>query len=164
MTRAEMLAFVDRTLSAPPARDHIVRPVSRGEVVARFVLPLELCKPQNRRDGAKPGWVHAKSKGALYAAMRSQCARRATPLPGRPQVIAIRFSSVEPDRYADWAKAAIDILCVGRWHGQGNRLGLLRDDRPKDADVHQHWEPARQGEGFVYIEVRASVDSPLSVG
>ena len=154
MTRAEMLAFVDRTLSAAPAQGHIVRPVSRGEVVARFVLPLELCKAQNRRDGAKPGWVHAKSKGALYAAMRAQCARRATPLPGRPQVIAIRFSSVEPDRYADWAKAAVDILCVGTSRSS-NRLGLLRDDRPKDADVHQHWEPARQGEGFVYIEVRS---------
>ncbi len=57
MTRAEMLAFADRTLSAPPARSHIVRPVSHGEVVARFVLPLDLCKAQNRRDGAEPRWT-----------------------------------------------------------------------------------------------------------
>lgn len=78
----------------------------------------------------------------------------AQPLSGRPQVVCLRLSSTEPDAYSDWAKMAVDALCVpaGR---RKEGLGYLRDDRPKDAEVVQFWEPAKRGEGFVYIEIRS---------
>lgn len=76
------------------------------------------------------------------------------PLPGRPQVLCCRLSSAEPDAYADWAKMAVDLLCVpaGR---RKEGIGYLRDDRPRDTEVVQWWEPAKPKAGFVYIEVRA---------
>jgi hypothetical protein len=149
-----MLAFADRTLSAPPARSHIVRPVPRGDLVARFALPLELCRPQNRRDGAGPAWALAKTKAQLAQVMATQWLRQRggieTPLTGRPQVLCLRFSSVEPDGYADWAKAAVDILTS---RGRGHRLGIIVDDRPSCADVVQWWEPAKPGAGGVLVQV-----------
>lgn len=69
-------------------------------------------------------------------------------LSGRPQVICRRFSSVQPDKYSDWAKLPIDKLCVGP-----NRLGYLRDDRPSACEIHQVWERSKPGSGFVVIEI-----------
>lgn len=143
-------------LSIPPPTGHrIVRPEKRGELVHSFTLPLEMCLGTNRTRHSNPG-QHAKLKKSLLALLRLESAiyRQREPLAGVPQVLCTRFSSVQPDAYADWAKMPIDALCVP----QGRRkegLGLLRDDRPKDAEIVQWWEPAKRGKGFVYIEVRA---------
>lgn len=120
--------------------------------MARCVLPLELCRPQNRTRHGQ-AWALAKLKQSLFLSMLPQLGRRQEPLPGRPQVRCVRFSSVEPDRFADWAKHAVDVLCVPTARAR-NRLGWIRDDRPSDADIDQRWEPAPKGQGFVYIEIR----------
>jgi len=142
-------------LSAPPAKCYIVRPEPVGTIVAEFVLPLNLCKPQNRTRHSKP-WVMAQLKKAAHAAMFIQDEKRGRrdPLPGRPQVLCVRFSSREPDKYADWAKIAVDRLCVGPMG-----LGFLRDDRPEDVDLHQWWEPTGRKMGFVLVSVRSGVES-----
>lgn len=144
---SEAFKHADRVLALPPARAHIERPQSRGVLVKRFALPLDLCKPQNRTRHGQ-AWALGKLKKDIAACLRLQAQQRREPLPGRPQVLCLRLSSVEPDKYADWAKHAIDQLCP-----QG--LNFLRDDRPQDAEIHQWWEPAPKGAGCVVIEVRA---------
>jgi len=153
----EALCRADEILSRPPARPHIVRPAPVGARVWRCALPLELLQPQNRtRHGAR--WELGKLKAEVWIRMLAQHGLpvRQLPLPGRPQVLCTRFSAAEPDRYADWAKAAVDALCLPS--GRRKRgLGLLRDDRPKDVDLHQWWEPGPRGAGFGVIEVRIEV-------
>lgn len=150
----EALVRADSAFCLPVPFEHIRRPERRGDFVRRFVLPLELAPTTNRTRHAHP-WKNAGIKSKLFSLMLKQAwPGQASPLPGRPQVLCCRFSSVEPDAYADGAKMAIDLLCVP----QGRRkigLGFLRDDRPKDAEIVQWWEPAKRGEGFLYIEVRA---------
>lgn len=144
----EAFALADRVLASPPARAHIVRPVPRGRLVARWALPLPLCKPQNRTRHGQP-WALGKLKEDVLLCMLSQHGRRAQVLVGRPQVLCLRLSSVEPDKYADWCKHAVDRLTA-----KNRGLGFLRDDRPEDAEIHQYWEPAARGKGCVVIEVR----------
>lgn len=151
LSRLDLL--IEEKLSVPPALPHIVRPERRGLVVARFALPLDLCKPQNSKR-REPAWKSAKHRKAVASAMFLQCRPRSVPLPGRPQVLAIRFSSVEPDRFADWAKVPIDVLQIKTAKCKTGRLGIIVDDSPRHCDVHQWWEPAKPKQGFVYIEVR----------
>ena len=146
------LSLADDILSKPPARPWIARVPPRGECVARFVLPLDVCQPQNRTRHAI-AWKHAKRKAALRKLMAIQHyaqgnGHRREPLPGRPLIRCVRFSSVEPDKYADWAKSAIDALTVK--HGG---IGYLRDDRPRDVEVCQWWEPGPSGNGTALVEV-----------
>jgi len=115
-----------------------------GEEEACFILPLSLAKPQNQM--LAPGmagvnWKLAKYKKAVWDAMRMQAAPRREPLPGRPQVLCVRFSIREPDKYADWAKTAVDKLCPPRMRAGRAIPGLnfLVDDSPKHADVSQLW-------------------------
>jgi len=151
--RFELLERAERILAAPPGRSHIVRPPALGDRLARCVLPLELCRPQNRTRHGQ-AWELEKLKRSLFLAMLAQVGRRRDPLPGRPQVLCVRFSATEPDKYADWAKHAVDVLCAPTERAK-NRLGWLRDDRPKYAEIQQWWEPESKGQGFVHIEVRS---------
>lgn len=130
-------------LAAPPARPHLQRVEPVGDLVAHFVLPLSLIQSSNpsRR---KQNWQHAKTKAALQVLMRSQFVPRSEPLPGRPMVRCIRFSSFEPDRYADTFKVAVDRLVD---------LKLIEDDKPALCDLHQLWEYAPPKQGFGLIEV-----------
>lgn len=154
--RREWLARADAILAAPPALHHIRRPVPRGSRVARFAIPIELCKTTNRTRGAA-GWALGRAKSKLATMMGFQCAARREPLPGRPQVLCVRFSSSEPDAYSDWAKAAVDVLTMRTPRAQ-RRLGLIRDDKPSAAEVVQWWEPAPPRKGFVVIEVWTGED------
>jgi hypothetical protein len=145
----EALALADDVLSRPPARPHIERPVRRGELVARFALPLELCLTTNfTRHGQ--AWRLAKLKNDTLLLMLSQCGRAREPLAGRPQVLCLRLSSAEPDKYSDWAKVAVDRLT-----NKNSGLGFLRDDKPSAAEIHQYWEPCPPKKGCVVIEVRS---------
>lgn len=145
------LAFADDTLSREPRKPHIVRVDPVGEIVARVVLPLGLCKPTNRTRGA-PHWHHAKTRNDVYTRLATQLRVRKDPLPGRPMLRCIRFSSVEPDKYNDGFKVPIDALCVPR--GRSKRgFGFLRDDAPAHVDLHQWWEYAPRGKGFGLIEI-----------
>lgn len=148
------IELAEQAFALPPAIDHIRRPERRGNLVQRFALPISLAPTTNRTRHSRPGQSE-KTKKAIMALFQVQArALHHEPLPGRPQVLCCRFSSVEPDAYSDGPKMAIDLLCVpaGR-RKQG--LGLLRDDRPKDAEIVQWWEPAPPKKGFLYIEVRA---------
>jgi len=150
----DCLARADDILSRPPASPYSRRVEPRGQCVARFVLPLEWCKSINRvRDAQR--WQHARDKSRIRKTMQEQAMRQglqriAHPLPGRPQVHCVRFSTRAPDPCADWAKMPVDVLTPG--HGG---LGLLVDDDLKHCDLWTWWEPAKRGEGFVYVEVRA---------
>jgi hypothetical protein len=87
--------------------------------------------------------------------MRAQCIPWEKPLPGRPQVLCVRFSPAQSDPYADWAKSAVDVLCRPRGSSTARRLGIIVDDRPSAADVVQWCEPKPRGApaGFVVIDV-----------
>lgn len=150
----EALMRAESVLSEPPAIARIVRPVPRGQRVARFVLPLELCKSFNqlgRAGTASQGWALGKLKKDAFALMLAQHRRiERTPLSGRPQVVCVRFSSVEPDHDNGWSKNPVDRLRVGH-----NGLGIIVDDKPKHIELCTRWEPGKRGEGFVYIEVRS---------
>lgn len=136
-------------MGSPPARDFIVRVEPEGDFVARFVLPLQLVQPQNRTHGKT--WLLGKLKSQCLLAMRAQLReRRDEPLPGRPQVLCVRFSSRAPDKYNDGFKCAIDRL---------RDLKLIVDDAPEMADVHQWWEATKVGEGFGLIEVFSGAQS-----
>jgi hypothetical protein len=150
---AASLRFADEALSKPPTQPHIVRPEPRDNLVTRFVLPVSLCPTTNRTRHAQ-GWQLAKLKAAIWRLMQIQNGSKHETLNGRPQVLCVRFSSVEPDRFSDWGKMPVDLLCVPkgrRKHG----LGLLVDDAPRFAEVHQWWEQAPKGQGFCYFEVRS---------
>ncbi len=144
---------------AGPCAGHLPRVAGRGERIARFVLPLELLPPTNRRFHQK-AWALGALKEKVFRLMWIQHPSiRKEPLPGRPQIRAVRFSTTEPDALADWAKMAIDCLCVPRPPKKpGGRakkgLGLIRDDAPKFVDIASPWwERARMREGFCLIEV-----------
>ena len=149
--RFALLERAESYLMAPPALARIVRPEAHGNRVARFVLPLELCKPQNRKRMDQP-WAAKKYLDAVAQAMAVQVRPWRSPLQGRPHVHCVRFSSVEPDPYSDWAKVAVDVLCAPCKRNT-NRLNIIADDAPRHAEVVQWWEPAPRGDGFVYIEV-----------
>ena len=147
--------YAEETLGTEPALRHIVRPVVHGALVASYLLPLELLEPQNRKRKA-PKWVLAKKfedlKRCLGVQTRFHDHRHFQPLPGRPQVLCTRFSCVEPDKYSDGFKWAIDALCVPSARRTWG-LGHLVDDSPRLADVHQWWEPAPRLSGFGLIRV-----------
>lgn len=149
-------SFAWLVFAAPPQREHIKRPEEpAGGLVKTFVLPLDMLEPQNRKQNRPKWWLaerHQAIKQALGYQTRFRDHRHIAPLDGRPTVLCTRFSSVEPDKYNDGFKWAVDALCVP----SGRRtwgLGYLRDDRPKDAEIVQWWEPAPQGGGFGLIRV-----------
>jgi hypothetical protein len=150
----ELLERADATLVRAQQYDHIERVAGRGQLVQRFVLPLSCCLPQNRTRHGQ-AWKLAKLKQNTFRRMWIQNGGRVleAPLPGRPMVRCVRFSSVEPDKFSDWAKIPVDRLCCGK-----NRLRYLRDDRPSDAEIIQWWEPAPRGAGFCLIEVWSGED------
>ena len=121
--------------------------------MARFVLPLELCKPFNRvgRAGtASAGWLLGKVKSQAFSLMLAQNGGRIQriPLTGRPQVICVRFSSAEPDHDSGWSKNPVDRLRVGH-----NGLGYIVDDKPRHIELFTRWEPSPPRRGAVLVEV-----------
>lgn len=141
--------YASWALDQPPAQEHIVRaePPTGAFRVARFALPLEVC-PGTNALAEMPPWKRGKLKQQALLLMRSQQPDRLPMLAGRPWLRAIRFSSREPDRGADWSKIPIDRLTPK--HGG---LGLIADDRNRDIELHTHWEPAPPAAGFVLIEL-----------
>jgi hypothetical protein len=119
--------------------------------VVDFVLPLHLCQTTNftgRAGMAAQPWRLGKLKGDVLMYMLSQHPRAQRPLPGRPQVIAVRFTSVATDDSANGAKIPIDKLTVKR-----GGLGYIKDDRFDVCNQRSWWEPGPPGKGFQYIAV-----------
>jgi hypothetical protein len=138
------LVEAERILALPPAKSHLVRVAPVGALVERFALPLNLCKSTNLTRHAN-GFALAKLRRSCLFLMGAQLAtRRTCPLAGRPQVVAVRFSSRQPDKYADFAKTPVDCLV---------KLGVLVDDDQDHIDHHQTWEYAPKNAGFVILSV-----------
>src|SRR5512145_1222119 len=147
--------LVRDVLASKPARPWIERPVLRGEPVASFVLPLRLCPTRNA--GRREHWgSRARLREETLDLMRLQfyTMRRYDvrfPLGGRPQVLAIRFSSALTDVDAGFAKQAVDCLTP-----KACGLGIIKDDSRRYADRAEWCEYAPPGKGFVFIEVRTT--------
>lgn len=147
--------FAYNAFAAAPKAEHINRPEPSGNLAAAFFLPLPLLETQNIKRKA-PAWAIAKRFEELQHVLgvqnRFRDHRHIAPIEGRPLVLCTRFSSHEPDRYSDGFKWVVDALCVPtkqrRWG-----LGYLRDDRPKDAEIVQWWEPGPRGGGFGLVRV-----------
>jgi hypothetical protein len=153
VTHHGRLQRAQEALSKPPVPSDVERPEPHGALVARYVLPLRSCPTTNRTRHADR-WRHAHMKQNILSLLLCQCYAqgqrpRTTSLGGRPQVLCVRFSSVEPDPRSDWAKMVVDKLTVK--HGG---LGYFRDDTRRALEQHQWWEQARKGDGFVYVEIR----------
>jgi hypothetical protein len=147
-----------QSLKAP---EGVIRTFRLGNPWIVFALPLNLCEPQDRMRHAAP-WVYRYKRDRLLGELTKQWMKEygrlpATPL-ACPQLLCVRYSSMEPDPYADWAKQAIDCLQPsGLRRGRPfYGLGLIRNDSRKECDVHQWWEPAKVKEGFCVIEVRSA--------
>lgn len=158
-------------------RPYAMRVTGRGELVAQFFLPLDLAQPRNRTRGCRQAWQWTTEREQVFMAMMVQwrasaCTAVQLPIEGRPLVRCIRYSSVEPDSTAGWAKVPVDCLQPSgtrtvsktvtgpfgrkvklsrqvRYHG----LGIIQSDSPRQTDVVESWEPAKRGEGFAVIEV-----------
>lgn len=149
----EALAFAHEALSAPPRKPHIERVRPAGELVQEFVLPLHLCPTANtasRAGTAAQRGMLGRLKREAYEMMRTQNGGRvrSEPLPGRPHIVCVRFSSVAPDPLAGWQKSPVDRLRVGH-----NGLGYIANDRSVDIQLSAWWEPGPRGNGFVLTQV-----------
>jgi hypothetical protein len=173
LNRQEYLDRAAARLALPPAYARIQRHPGRGTLVAAFVLPLELAAPANASRHAS-GWTMAAVRSVVLEVITKQlrsafdgelraflndrrkvAMRALSPLPGRPQLRAVRFSSVEPDATAAWWKVPVDVLLPARQRRGATveGIGLLRDDRPAVLETCAWWEPAPPSEGFVVIEI-----------
>lgn len=141
-----------RTMAIKPVFAHTERPTPSGVLVARFALPLHLCRPMNAiatKAAQQQAWRLGKMKRDALALMRSQLrAFRKEPLQGRPFVLACRLSDKEPDKFSNWQKNPVDRLRADK-HG----LGLIRDDKPEAIAEFAWWEPCKRNEGCVILEV-----------
>lgn len=157
-------------LRGPCTTPHTSRTEPRGAIVVCFGLPLELCKPQDSRRATTRGakFAEAATRRNLLQLMADQALFQGTfprdkPLEGRPQLRCVRFTSSPTDPYADWAKQAVDILCMpvvrkSKKTGQvkvAQGMKYLKGDKLADVEQSQWCEIAKPGEGFCYIELRS---------
>jgi len=155
---AETMALAADVLSRPPVGT-LPRIEPRGVLVHRFSMPLELCSPENRHSHGR-AWSHAARKDELFQLMFSQHPRiRSAPLPGRPFIRQIRFSSREADLPSDGFKTPIDFLCVPKPAKKpGGRckrgFGFLVDDAPRFVErAPAWWERVPPKCGFALLEI-----------
>lgn len=151
LDREAARAFARHALFHPPADPRIERPKIHGDRVVDFVLPLWMCPTGNVSGHAgysKAPWALSKLKQEVLLYMLGQHPKRSSPLPGRPQVIAVRFSAVATDDSANGAKIPIDRLTVKR-----GGLGYITDDRFDVCNQRSWWEPGLRGKGFQYVAV-----------
>ncbi len=147
----DRLRYADETLRNPPKWEWVKRTVGRGVLVQRFVLPLEYCLTSNAR--MRGGIAQRRAEAAIkkrcgeLMLLQANGRKQKVPLSGRPQVIAIRFTSKEADATSDWAKLPIDRLLV-----KGG-LGYLVDDAPRYCEVSTSCEYAPPSQGFVLVEL-----------
>lgn len=120
-----------------------------GDFVTSFFVPLDVCPTINvylnmyykRRAGLK--------EKALRMMFEQYGRRRPTPLPGRPVIILVRFSSKEPDHETSWHKIIVDRL-IPKHDG----LNIIVDDNPNAVDLRGHyWRYAPKKKGFGYVEI-----------
>lgn len=143
------MQFARAALREPPRHSWIERPGDRGPLLWECVLPATLCPPLNRF-GEMPSWKRTEIKAEAITLMLKQHghARRRRPLPGRPAISCVRFTSMEADPDTGWSKVPVDRLQV-----KNKGLGFIANDRGRDIDLRCWWESGRRGAGFVYVAV-----------
>lgn len=169
------LALADQIFAGPCAY-HLPRVPGRGRLVHRFVLALDLCKTTNAlismmqakpKTGKQKFTPAMKSKALeekVYRMMWLQHPNvRNAPLPGRPMLRIVRFSSVESDEGADGMKLARDLLRIPRapaWSDRHRRIcggrkgfGFLIDDAPRFVETVRWGEKVAPGKGFGMLEI-----------
>lgn len=159
--RARCSAYAAEVLALPHRFSRVRRAEPVGELVHEFVLPLTLCRSSNVYGRANRFAESAVRQKTLADMVAQLGPRPSAPLPGRPHVHAVRFSSIEPDDDAIvWAKHAIDCLIVSRItrlkSGKVRRrtgLGVIKEDNPAAIERAYWWEPAPPGAGFVLLRV-----------
>lgn len=157
----DSLARAIVTLAHEPTAKYIVRPNPKGALIWQCVLPSELCVTVNV--GFRAGqWARAKNKKRLLQMMFAQHGMRVRPepLPGRPHVHCVRFTSKRPDRQTGWAKDVVDNLLTpkttrlkGGKARQRVGLGFIEDDSDEHINLSCWWEPAPPKKGFVLLRV-----------
>lgn len=80
----------------------------------------------------------------LAVIILAQIGRRKEPLPGRPKLWAIRYSTQKPDQ---------DNAGTKLWLDQLVKLGWLKDDSPDHVEIVTEWCKARRGEGRVVVQL-----------
>lgn len=171
----EALAYADAVLAGPES-GFSPRVAGVGQLVHRFVLPLDLAKTTNQLismvggRGRGPQKMSGAAKSAAYKdrvwrMMSLQCMQRPErPLTGRAFVRAIRFSSHEPDQASDGGlKVAIDCLRVPvapHWDEERRKLvggkrglGILIDDAQRYMRLVSWFEKVAPGRGMALLEV-----------
>lgn len=159
-SRAAANEYATLALAYPPKRRFIERVEPVGELIAQFVVPSKLCLTTNQKVNLHWRRIH-EAKKHIHGMMLAQhnFRIRSEPLPGRPQVLVTRFTSVRPDSGAGWEKMPIDCLLTPRVvvtkNGTQRRLGLgfLEDDNDFHVDVHAWWESGPRNGGFVLLRV-----------
>lgn len=169
------LALADEIFAGPCA-GFLPRVPGRGALVQRFVLPLDLCKTTNAllsmmqsrpKEGKRAFTPAMQSKALEEKVFRMMWLQhpnvRNAPLPGRPMLRIVRFSSVEPDDAADGMKLARDLLRIPRppaWSNRHSKIcggrkgfGFLIDDAPRFVDTARWWEKTPPGKGFGLLEI-----------
>ena len=146
---AACLRFAAEALATRPDPTWVQRVAPVGSLVWRAVLPLYLCPSGNRYaelSTRKRGQLKSEALQRLMLQHGGQ--RVSAPLPGRPHVQLIRFSSQAPDTRCNWDKVPVDRLQV-----KHRGMGLIRDDDPISIDLHAWWEKAPPGKGFCLVRV-----------
>jgi hypothetical protein len=146
----EALASADETCALAPFWSFTERHKPKGSLAYRAAIPLRLAPTGNTMRHAQ-GYALGKLKSECLLLMRAQLSTRPTsPLSGRPQVLAIRFSSRAPDGYADFGKIPVDCLV---------KLGVIRDDNQGAIELRQWCEKGPRSGGFVVIEVHTGAST-----
>ena len=115
-------------------------------MIARFVLPLS-CAPTLNVYARMHWQTRRVVKRGCFTRMLCQAQRRKAALPGKPRVVMVRASKMQPDQDAGWSKVPLDCLKLDK---QG--LGFIRDDSPDHVDVECAWVRAVD-DGWVSVEV-----------
>lgn len=118
-------------------------------MIARWVLPLRSCPTANQFFAGLHWSKRTKIKKDTLTHMLAQSGRSPKPLPGKPLILATRYSSQEldPDQKTSWLKVPLDCLRV-----KGG-LGWIVDDSARHIDVRCFEAKARRGKGECVIEL-----------
>lgn len=120
----------------------IQRALPEGSLVARFVFATDWCPRYNELLKK-----HFGTKSTLGAKVRRALTSQGCPsgpLPGRPLVRFVRFSTIRPDRDSSWTKVPLDELVNAK---------LIKNDDELSIDLRAWWEPAPRNRQCVYVDI-----------
>lgn len=130
---------------------------SPGPLAFLAVVPAEWCPPGNKRDSMHWRKAH-QIKSNLRSVMFPRHAKWDAPLPGRPIVHLIRFTTNQVDPRSNWDKFPVDMLTPyrevpvkGKRPRRFGLLGVIADDSGDHIDLRAEWR--KSSLGVVYVRV-----------